>query len=72
MPRSTPRMGARCTRAWGNMIEFNEAADKMGLIRCAWLYASCKPEQNLRFGYHNGDETRRRFLIPLWNVYSSW
>ncbi len=35
-----------------------------------WLYASCKPEQNLRFGFHVGDETRRRFLIPLWNVYS--
>ncbi len=35
-----------------------------------WLYASCKPEQNLLFGYHVGDETRRRFLIPLWNVYS--
>src|SRR5690606_28306053 len=25
---------------------------------------------NLLFGYHRGDETRRRFLIPLWNVYS--
>jgi isoleucyl-tRNA synthetase len=35
-----------------------------------WLFASCKPEQNLRFGYDQTDETRRRFLIPLWNVYS--
>jgi isoleucyl-tRNA synthetase len=52
------------------MIEFNEAADKMGADTMRWLYASCKPEQNLRFGYHNGDETRRRFMIPLWNVYS--
>ncbi|MCB0036941.1 MAG: class I tRNA ligase family protein, partial [Anaerolineales bacterium] len=33
-------------------------------------YASCKPEKNLRFGYTIGDDTRRRFLIPLWNVYS--
>ena len=54
----------------GNMIEFNEAADKMGADTMRWLYASCKPEQNLRFGYHVGDDTRRRFLIPLWNVYS--
>ncbi|MCA9874557.1 MAG: class I tRNA ligase family protein, partial [Anaerolineales bacterium] len=57
-------------KSWGNMIEFNEAADQMGADTMRWLYASCKPEQNLRFGYHVGDETRRRFLIPLWNVYS--
>ena len=57
-------------KSWGNMIEFNEAADKMGADTMRWLYASCKPEQNLRFGYHVGDETRRRFLIPLWNVYA--
>jgi isoleucyl-tRNA synthetase len=35
-----------------------------------WLYASAKPEQNLLFGYTRGNETRRRFLIPLWNVYA--
>ncbi len=62
--------GREMHKSWGNMIEFNEAADKMGADTMRWLYASCKPEQNLRFGYHNGDETRRRFLIPLWNVYS--
>ena len=42
----------------------------MGADTMRWLYASCKPEKNLRFGYGTGDETRRRFLIPLWNVYS--
>ncbi|MCB8922870.1 MAG: isoleucine--tRNA ligase [Ardenticatenaceae bacterium] len=57
-------------KSWGNMIEFNEAADRMGADTMRWLYASCKPEQNLRFGYHVGDDTRRRFLIPLWNVYA--
>ena len=62
--------GREMHKSWGNMIEFNEAADKMGADTMRWLYASCKPEQNLRFGYHTGDETRRRFLIPLWNVYS--
>jgi isoleucyl-tRNA synthetase len=35
-----------------------------------WLFAGHKPEQNLLFGYNKGDETRRRFLIPLWNVYA--
>lgn len=62
--------GKEMHKSAGNMIEFNEAADKMGADTMRWLYASCKPEQNLRFGYHTGDETRRRFLIPLWNVYS--
>ncbi len=57
-------------KSWGNAIEFNEAADTMGADTMRWLYTSTKPEQNLRFGYTRGDETRRRFLIPLWNVYS--
>jgi isoleucyl-tRNA synthetase len=62
--------GREMHKSWGNMIEFNEAAEKMGADTMRWLYASCKPEQNLRFGYHVGDETRRRFIIPLWNVYA--
>ena len=57
-------------KSWGNSIEFNEAAEKMGADTMRWLYAGCKPEQNLLFGFGRGDETRRRFLIPLWNVYS--
>ncbi|HSH03228.1 MAG TPA: class I tRNA ligase family protein [Anaerolineae bacterium] len=62
--------GREMHKSWGNAIEFNEAADKMGADTMRWLYASCKPEKNLLFGYTNGDETRRRFLLPLWNVYS--
>ena len=62
--------GREMHKSWGNAIEFNDAAAKMGADTMRWLYASCKPEQNLRFGFHRGDETRRRFLIPLWNVYS--
>jgi isoleucyl-tRNA synthetase len=57
-------------KSWGNSIEFNEAADTMGADVMRWLYLSQKPEQNLLFGYNKGDEARRRFLIPLWNVYS--
>ncbi|MCB9422664.1 MAG: isoleucine--tRNA ligase [Ardenticatenaceae bacterium] len=62
--------GREMHKSWGNSIEFNDAAGKMGADTMRWLYASCKPEQNLLFGYNRGDETRRRFLIPLWNVYS--
>ena len=62
--------GREMHKSWGNMIEFNEAAEKMGADTMRWLYAGARPEQNLPFGYQRGDETRRRFLIPLWNVYS--
>ncbi len=54
----------------GNSIEFNEAADKMGVDVMRWLYSAHKPEADLLFGFHAGDEVRRRFLIPLWNIYS--
>jgi isoleucyl-tRNA synthetase len=57
-------------KSWGNSIEFNEAADKMGVDTMRWLYCAHKPENELLFGYGRGDEARRRFLIPLWNVYS--
>ncbi len=57
-------------KSWGNSIEFNEAADIMGVDVMRWMYCSQKPEQNLLFGYHRADEMRRQFLIPLWNVYN--
>jgi isoleucyl-tRNA synthetase len=57
-------------KSWGNAIEFNEAADKMGVDVMRWLYCDHKPEKDLLFGYHRADEVRRQFLIPLWNVYS--
>jgi len=61
--------GREMHKSWGNAIEFNEAADKMGVDVMRWLYCNHKPENNLRFGYGKADEVRRRFLIPLWNVY---
>ena len=57
-------------KSWGNSIEFNEAADKMGVDVMRWMYCNHKPEQNLLFGYQRADEARRQFLIPLWNVYN--
>jgi isoleucyl-tRNA synthetase len=57
-------------KSWGNAIEFNEGADKMGVDVMRWLFCNHQPENDLWFGYKGGDETRRQFLIPLWNVYS--
>jgi isoleucyl-tRNA synthetase len=62
--------GRAMHKSWGNAIEFNEAADQMGVDVMRWLYCAHKPENNLPFGYTRADDVRRRFLIPLWNVYS--
>jgi len=62
--------GREMHKSWGNAIEFNEAADKMGVDVMRWLYCAHKPETNLLFGYGSADEVRRRFVIPLWNVYA--
>ena len=62
--------GRQMHKSWGNSIEFNDAADKMGVDTMRWLYCAQKPENDLLFGYHRAEETRRRFIIPLWNVYS--
>jgi len=62
--------GREMHKSWGNAIEFNEAADRMGVDVMRWLYCAHKPENDLLFGYGQADEVRRQFLIPLWNVYS--
>ena len=62
--------GREMHKSWGNAIEFNEAADRMGVDVMRWLFCRHKPENNLLFGYGRADEVRRQFLIPLWNVYS--
>jgi isoleucyl-tRNA synthetase len=62
--------GRAMHKSWGNSIEFNEAADKMGVDVMRWLYSNHKPEKDLLFGYQKADEVRRQFLLPIWNVYS--
>lgn len=62
--------GREMHKSWGNMIEFNEAADTIGVDTMRWMYCSHRPEQNLLFGYKLADEVRRRFILPLWNVYA--
>ncbi len=57
-------------KSWGNAIEFNEGADKIGVDVMRWMYATADPEQNLLFGFKKADETRRRFHLMLWNIYN--
>ena len=54
----------------GNMIEFDEAAEKIGVDVMRWTYINHNPANNLLFGYHLTDETRRRFHLLLWNVFN--
>jgi isoleucyl-tRNA synthetase len=61
--------GEEMHKSKGNSIEFNEAADKIGVDVMRWLYLRSKPEHNINFGYHVADEIRRLFLLRLWNVY---
>ena len=62
--------GREMHKSWGNMIEFNEAAERMGSDVMRWLYATQSPAQNINFGYGPADDARRRFVLPLWNVYA--
>lgn len=57
-------------KSWGNAIEFNEGADKIGVDVMRWMYVRQNPSENILFGYHVADETRRRFHLKLWNVYN--
>lgn len=57
-------------KSWGNSIEFNEGADKIGVDVMRWMFARANPSENMLFGYKIADEVRRRFHLKLWNVYN--
>ena len=62
--------GEEMHKSKGNAIWFDDAADRMGVDAIRWVYIGHNPAANLNFGFGVADEARRRFLIPLWNVYS--
>ena len=62
--------GSEMHKSKGNAIWFDQAADKMGVDVMRWMYLRHTPAHNLNFGYAPGDEVRRQFHIPIWNVYS--
>jgi isoleucyl-tRNA synthetase len=57
-------------KSWGNMVDFTEGAEKIGVDVMRWMFATHNPEQNLPFGYKKADETRRKFHLMLWNIYN--
>ena len=62
--------GEEMHKSKGNAIWLEEAAEEMGVDAMRWVYVNHNPAANLNFGPGIADESRRRFIIPLWNVYS--
>jgi isoleucyl-tRNA synthetase len=56
-------------KSWGNAIDFDEAAERMGADVMRWTFMKARPEDNILFGWHTADDTRRELLV-LWNVYA--
>jgi len=52
--------------SWGNLIEAEEAFQRMGADVMRWLYCQQPPTQNIRFGFAPANEVKRR-LLRLWN-----
>ncbi|HEU4672543.1 MAG TPA: class I tRNA ligase family protein [Candidatus Limnocylindrales bacterium] len=53
----------------GNAIDFDEAAERMGVDVMRWLFVTARPEDNILFGWHAADAARRELLV-LWNAYA--
>ncbi len=56
-------------KSWGNAIDFDEAAERMGVDVMRWLFVTARPEDNILFGWHAADTARRELLV-LWNAYA--
>ncbi len=54
----------------GNAIDFDNAAEEIGVDVMRWLYATTSPERNVLFGPKHCDEVRREVILPWWNVYA--
>jgi isoleucyl-tRNA synthetase len=53
----------------GNAIWFDDAVEKIGADPMRWMYSRQNPVDNLRFGYHNAAEIKRK-LLTLYNVFA--
>ena len=51
--------------SWGNMIEAEEAFERMGADVMRWQYCEQPPDRNLLFGYGPAHEIKRRLLTLL-------
>jgi isoleucyl-tRNA synthetase len=52
--------------SWGNMIDAEDAFERMGADVMRWQYCAQPPDRDLLFGFGPAHEIRRR-LLTLWN-----
>src|SRR3954464_12697627 len=52
--------------SWGNMIDAEEAFERMGADVMRWQFCAQPPDRNLLFGYSAAHEIKRK-LLTLWN-----
>jgi isoleucyl-tRNA synthetase len=57
-------------KSWGNAIDFDEGAERIGVDVMRWMYIRQNPTDNLLFGYRTADEVRRKFHLKIWNIYN--
>lgn len=56
-------------KSWGNAIEFNEGAEKMGADLMRWMYGRQEVSSNLNFGYGPAEKIKKEFFLIFWNCY---
>jgi isoleucyl-tRNA synthetase len=52
--------------SWGNMIDADEAFERMGADVMRWQFAAQPPDRNLLFGYGPAGEVKRK-LLTFWH-----
>ncbi len=52
--------------SWGNMIDAEDAFERMGADVMRWQYCAQPPDRNLLFGFGPGHEIKRK-LLTFWN-----
>ena len=50
--------GRAMHKSWGNMVEFVEGAEKIGVDVMRWMFATHNPEQNLLFGFKKASKPK--------------
>jgi len=60
--------GEEMHKSKGNAIWFDDGVEKMGADPMRWLYAKQNIVNDLRFGYHTVEESKRK-LLTLWNSF---
>lgn len=61
--------GTEMHKSKGNLIVFDEAAEKVGADVMRWAFMRHNPANNINFGYHTTDTVRKNFFLILHNVY---